>query len=116
MKVKVIHKKESVIYKGEVFKKGAEIIMDDSVASGLIARGYVKAVNGEEPVETAENAVEEETLEKMSYQNLKRLAKDMGVNGSGTKEELIEKITAASVESYDDGEESGELPNTSMPE
>lgn len=48
----------------------------------------------------------EEQLEEMSYNDLKHLAKEMGLSASGTKEELMERIAEAEASCSDeDGEE-----------
>lgn len=114
--------KDSVIYNGKIYTKDDKPFeANDAIAKSLIERGYVKEANGE--------GQEPQSLDKMSYQELKKLASEMGLSANGKKEDLIERITASQtndVEDEDDAEEdsdgiSGEatsdnLPNTSMPE
>lgn len=53
--------------------------------------------------EMIESHLDPEDLSTMSYNDLKKLAKDMGVSAAGTKEELIERIAAEGV--YAEGEQ-----------
>lgn len=124
MLIEIIKENESVIYQGSIFKKGDVLKMDDAVAASLMKRGYVAAVKAEtiavEPdaEETAEENqiaghLDREQLEEMTYQELKKLAADMGLDANGKKAELIERIVAETV--YVDAEDC-EMPDTSMPE
>lgn len=47
--------------------------------------------------EKEEYHLDPEQLSTMNYNDLKKLAKDMGLNASGTKEELVERIAAEGV-------------------
>lgn len=125
MLVKVI--KDSIIYHGNIYKTGTSFEIDDAIAKELIQNGNVVAKGNETAEEvaeqtTVEGTISKEQLESMKYQELKKLASDLGINASGTKEELIDRIANEPVEAEpeaiieDDEEESEELPNTSMPE
>lgn len=126
MKVIVCKEDESVIYNSNIYRHGESFEVDDAIGKSLIDRGYVAA---------ADAAGEGDTLEGMSYPKLKKLAAEMGVAATGTKDELIERIrnageTADETETEDEeeseggevegeeesGETADELPNTDMPE
>ena len=122
MKIVIIKKKESVIYNGSIYEYGNELEMDKAIAESLIERGYAKEVAEVEAVideetttaeqgESSESNYDTEDLSEMSYQNLKKLAKEMGLNAAGTKEELIERISAC-----EDTDMEDEAPNTDMPD
>ena len=92
-------------------------IQDEYVLNDLLKAGYVEALeeaNTQTPAEpTAEP--DEETVEdgkdgemltgtldtaelqEMHYNDLKKLAKEMGLDASGTKDELVERIAAEKV-------------------
>lgn len=53
--------------------------------------------------EPEEGHLDPKDLSAMNYNDLKKLAKDMGVSAAGTKEELIERISAEGV--YVEGEQ-----------
>lgn len=131
MKVKVI--KDSVIYKGKIYKLDDEFELKDVLAQSLMESGYVTAFNegeftdieddSQEEQETIEGNLSIEQLQEMKYSDLKKLASDLKVGATGTKEELIEKIASVNVEveaPYDDEiieeDEDGELPQTGMPD
>lgn len=121
MKVTVI--KDSVIYKGVIYTVNDTFDADDAIAVSLEKRGYVTPAIEVVNVETVDEEVpttghlDSEDLANMSYQDLKKLASDLGLSANGKKEELIERISACEVEVPSDAVvEEDELPNTSMPE
>ena len=140
MKVKVKVIKDSVIYDGKIYKsntKDDEFECDEVIAKSLSKDGYVVEFqegefkeaddkgDSQEEQENITGHLSKEDLEEMTYPNLKKLAKDMGIPATGTKEELIEKIVKEEVEIPSDAivdeedeedESSDEMPNTSMPE
>lgn len=144
MKVIVINKHESVMYGGEIYKEGDTFEVSDAVGESLIKRGYVSLFGGEIDPEDEGKAemkgkLDKEDLQTYKYAELKKLAAELGVGASGTKEELIEKICSVEVEIPADGvgegsegegsegegsegegsegeDSEGEGPNTGMPE
>lgn len=122
MKVRVINKKESVIYKCEVHRFGDEFEMDSAIAKNLIEREFIEVVDEEAEVLTGH--LDKEQLAGMPYKEVQKLAKDIGVDASGKKEEIIERIIAQEVElpfsdivdEGDEVEEGIEVPNTNMPD
>ena len=121
MKVTVI--KDSVIYKGIIYKVNDTFDADDAIAISLEKRGYVTPAIEVVNIETVDDEVpstghlDTEDLENMTYQDLKKLASELGVSADGKKADLIERISAVEVEVPSDAVvEEEELPNTSMPE
>lgn len=130
MRVKVI--KDSVIYEGGIYQIDETFDIDDVVGTGLIKSGYVVAEGDNAPDGVAEvdsgvpeedsqeeqmtGTLSAEDLQGMSYQGLKKLAADLGVGASGTKEELIDKISKVEITVDADDAEEEDAPNTSMPE
>ena len=127
--MKVLVVKDSVIYQGQIYKTNTSFDLDDVLAKELIKNGIVVAYGNEkeekvavedsqeEQKATVEGKISKEMLEEMKYQELKKLASDMGLDASGKKEELIERISKETVEvEVEAEEEEEELPNTSMPE
>lgn len=138
MKVKVI--KDSVIYRGVIRKIGFSFDCEPTIAESLINRGYVEAVDGTiidvpaediTPVDDAPEMLKghldpEHLKNDFTYQELKKLASDLGVSANGTKEELIARIVEVEVEcpatedeaeSEDEADsENEEGPATDMPE
>ena len=108
--------------KGDLFEDGGrvfavvEVNQDGSYMSELWCPK-------EEP-EASEDAagcvkanLDTEDLENWSVKELKKLARDMGLSTSGTKAELVERITAEEVEispetAADQEEETGNEPET----
>lgn len=117
--VKVIN--SSIVHQGNIYKKGDEFELDSIIAESLEKEGYVQSFQEGEFVE---GNLASDDLESMSYQDLKKLASDLGVTAKGSKEELIQKIidtknevtVEEKVPEEDDEEVEGEIPNTSMPE
>ena len=128
--------KESVIYKGVIYQIGDHIEVDDVIGASLLARGCIKEYS-EATVKAKWN---KEDLETWKMGELKRLAAELGIEATGKKAELIEKICAVEVEIPEEAivnvdengvpvdevvtdenqeapeEESEEGPNTGMPE
>lgn len=130
MFVRIKSERESVIYRTTIYKHGSELEMDDAVAQNLIERGYAEAVGTlpfepeEEPEEEApageilKGHLDPDDLRAMKYQDLRKLAADMELDSTGTKEELVCRIAGVEVEvnAEDTAENPDELPMTSMPE
>ena len=145
MFVKVIHEKESVIYKEGIYKKDDVFEVDEVIAESLIERGYVVPTEVseaevidveyeevEEEVETVKGKWDKEDLKTWKVAELKELAEELGIEATGKKEELIEKICEVEVEIPSDEiiteeefeeiqeaseeETDGEGPDTGMPE
>lgn len=122
MRVTVI--KDSVIYNGKIIENGKSFDANDLIGQSLIERGYVAIAGSvEETVDEAKvltGHLDEAQLRGMSYADLKRLAAQMELDAKGTKEELINRITAEEVdvpeEAVVEDEISDEMPDTSMPE
>lgn len=95
-------------------------IQDEFVLNDLLKAGYVEALeevntqtSTETEAETAEpdtdhaepdkegeileGTLDTEELKEMHYNDLKKLAKEMGLDASGTKDELVERIAAVKV-------------------
>ena len=95
-------------------------IQDEYVLNDLLKAGYVEALeeadtqasaeNDAEPEAEADTTTEEpegeetmtgtldtEELQEMHYNDLKKLAKEMGLDTDGKKDELVERIAAAKV-------------------
>ena len=123
---------ESVVYNGSIYKANDIMFVDDAVGTSLIKRGVITAFEDIEE-EAVEEFIEEETfkghldkedLETWSFDELKKLATDMGLSVPRKKADLIEVICAETVEAPAEAivteeeaeEEIEELPNTSMPE
>ena len=105
--------KDSVIKNGEIIPCGNTIELDEENAHRLIKMGIVEAVD-EAPAEEAEiltGYLDAEQLEDMKVEDLRKLAKDMGLDSTGKKAELIERITAEEVQV---DAEDDEMPNTGM--
>lgn len=133
--MKVLVVKDSVIYQGQIYKTNKSFDLDDVLAKELIKNGIVVSYSNKKEEVVAESASEDspeeqkevktvtvtfdkESLEEMKYQELKKLASDMGLDASGKKEELVERIANELVEVDTDevAEDEEDLPNTSMPE
>lgn len=123
MKVTVIKKTESVIYNGNIYGHGESFEVDDLIGESLMKRGYVAiAVEATDEADVQTGVLDEAQLHEMSYNDVKSLAAQMGLDAKGKKDELIARICAAEVsantEAEDEAEDepSGDLPDTSMPE
>lgn len=123
IKVRVINSEESVIYNGAVRRYGDEPFeMEESTAKSLMERGYVEFVTDDS--DESEGEVETVNLAAMSYQDLKRFAAEHGIDSSGKKDELIERLRnyfrepdeQDEQEEYSEDYPEDEIPNTSMPE
>ena len=121
MKVTVTKKNESVIYNGNIYGHGQSFDVDDVIGKSLIERGYAADA-------AADAAGEKDSLEAMSYADIKKLAAEKGVAATGKKEEIIARLRAAEEEdesadesnedetAEEEDESADELPNTAMPE
>lgn len=84
-------------------------IEDDFILNDLLKAGYIEPVETDGDKNQRTNAdlegekkpmtgtMDKEQLEKMTVPQLKALAKEMGLDDSGRKAELIERISAAEV-------------------
>lgn len=129
MIVKVIKENESVIYNSTIYKYNESFEADDAIAASLIERGYVEAISAPavpveedtvaDEAELIEGTLDENALEGMTYAELKHLAAEMGLDATGKKADLIERISAQEVtvekEAIVEEESAGDLPNTDMP-
>ena len=99
--------------------------LEDSKAHRLISEGVAEAVNGEpvpdnegelpdpfcndgEPVPDNEGVtghLDADQLDDLSINDLRKIAKDLGVSASGSKKELIERICDVEVSAPADDEE-----------
>lgn len=115
MNVTVTKENESVIYNGKIYSHGQAFDVDDVIGKSLVERGYV--------AETAQTAPEgENSLEDLTYAELKKLAAERGVEATGRKVDIIARLRAMESDSEEaddlsnDEENPDELPNTGMPE
>ena len=123
MNVTVIKKTESVIYNGKIYGHGETFEVDDLIGESLMKRGYVAiAVETTDEADVQTGVLDESQLQEMSYNDVKRLAAQMGLDAKGKKEDLIARICATEVSANTEAEEEaedepcGDLPDTSMPE
>lgn len=98
-----------------VTEKDGPISVSDEEAKRLV--DLKVAVYADEPVKVDENTEEmakghldAESLSEYTVPQLKELAKDLGLKTGGTKDELIERITATEVEYPVADEEADEEP------
>lgn len=126
--------KESVIYKGKIYRKNDHIEIDDKVGASLVKRGCIIEYS---EAETVKGNWDKEDLKTWKVAELKELAAELGIEATGKKEELIEKICEveveipvnetiteeeieeiqnASEEDHDEDSDDGDGPNTGMPE
>lgn len=98
------------------------ISLTSAQESRLVNLGVARYCNSSEVVETANDPNESEStvltghldkeqLESMSYNDLKKLAAELGANSNGKKTEIIESILAVEVET-DATEAADEEPPT----
>ena len=91
----------------EGFTKLAEALEEspvNAVTTSEVAEKPVKKTEAKaEPVES-----DSDDLAEMSYNNLKKLAKELGISAKGGRNELISAITAARAEQSEDEEEEDE--------
>ena len=118
MKVKALRSFGGAVYmsRGQVMD-----IQDEYVLHDLLKAGYVEALEegntqmnaildeeastdstesdaeSKGKTETMTGTLDIEELREMHYNDLKKLAKEMGLDASGTKNELVERIAAAKV-------------------
>lgn len=93
-------------------EKDEPFTLTDEQETRLVRRGVAVYVKNEEvaPVQPEKIA-----LEELSYNELKKIAKEMGL-GQGTKEELIERIREAQEENVEDGEQEPPPFDAEMPQ
>lgn len=110
----------------KLISKGIEEILsasqqiEESTASAEVAetkkttrKTAKKSTKKAEEVDTPDTAEEfsEEDLNSMSYNELKKLAKDLGVSATGSRKELVEKLISLSEgEDTEDDDEEEETP------
>lgn len=83
----------------------ADLPADDTLHD-LLEAGYVEPEEAEETEGQTVGYLDREQLEEMTVSKLRELAKEMGLNDSGKKAELIERIAAQEV-SVEKGEGGG---------
>ena len=84
-------------------------IQDMYIVEDLLQAGYIAAEGNPQtpadtpvpPSDTEDGAAQTEELQEMHFNDLKKLAKDMGLDTKGSKEELIARISAAAEETGD---------------
>lgn len=86
----------------EATKKKPDVFTEDkAIADKAVASGYFKLVGEETPVQhTPQTAhLDKGQLEEMKYDDLKKLAADMGIDTAGLKKkaDLVEAIAAEEV-------------------
>lgn len=97
---------KSLSYKGVVSatKKQPDVFVEDkATAEAAVATGYFTLVEGEPEEQAAQPEaaahLDKEQLESMKFDDLKKLAEDMGIDTKGLKKkaELVEAISAVEV-------------------
>lgn len=73
-------------------KEGKPIELLDAEADRIVGLGIAKYANGK-AVEEQEGNLDPDDLSTYAYNDLKKLAKEMGLSASGSKEELIKRIS-----------------------
>ncbi|MDE7425572.1 MAG: SAP domain-containing protein [Lachnospiraceae bacterium] len=93
-------------------EKDKPFVLTDEQEARLVGRGVAVYVKNEEvaPVQP-----EEVVLEELPYNELKKIAKEMGLE-QGTKEELVERIREAQEENAEDDEQEPPPLKAEMPE
>ena len=127
----IVKEGKSVIYKDKIYRENDHIEIDDAVGASLVKRGCIIEYSEAEMVK---GKWDKEDLKTWKVAELKELAAELGIDATGKKEELIERICAVEVElpadeviteeefeeiqkaSEEDHEEDGEGPATGMPE
>lgn len=77
-------------------KEGKPIELSDAEADRIVGLGIAKYANGK-VAEDQEGNFDQDDLSTYAYNDLKKLAKDMGLSASGSKEELIKRISEEKV-------------------
>ena len=92
---------DDIIAQLQSIEKEEQLILIDALAKSDAVFEAAKAIfdkqETEETEETVTGHLDPAQLETMSYNELKKLAKDMGLATDGKKEELIERIAAEEV-------------------
>ena len=91
------YRKEGTRLVEPIDKNSDPITVSDQEAERLVSLGVAKVLD-DASTETFIGHVDAGQFESYSYKQLQELAKNMGLKASGSKEELIERITAAEVE------------------
>lgn len=86
---------EDIIEQLQSIEKEEQLILIDALAKSEAVFEAAKAIFDKQ--ETVTGHLDPAQLETMSYNELKKLAKDMGLETSGTKPELIERIAEVEV-------------------
>lgn len=81
----------------EVPQEEALLVAKDIVIAPIVLTPPVEAVESEATLDSAE-------LNGMKYNDLKKLAKEMGLDAKGTKQELVDRLSSTPVE-YEEEEE-----------
>ena len=94
-------KEDDIIEAISKVKSEKQLILIDALSKSEAvyeaAETAARKLIAEETGEPEEFHLDPEQLSTMNYNDLKKLAKDMGLNATGTKEELIERIAAEGV-------------------
>ena len=92
----VVVKKFRDKYTGNICKPGQELDMTQERVEEIQKNPvtYIQILE-KEMCEVAQ--IDRKQLESMKYQDLKALAKDMGLSDKGTKEQLVDRIHAKKV-------------------
>ena len=86
-------------------KNASPVVSEDTTTTPAPATKSRKEKEASENLPDASKGLTEEQLNSLSYNNLKRLAKEMGIPATGARDELTKKILA-----YE-----GEVPNPDAP-
>ena len=103
MKINIIrgaygYRKDSQSSVTLIDKHSGAIDVSDKEAARLIKLKVAKKAEEETASDVKIENPDAGQFADCSYKDLQKLAKDMGLNASGSKEELIERITAAGTE------------------
>lgn len=80
-------------------RRGQETdIKDMFIVDDLLKAGYVEALEENNDGEVETGHLDPEQLKEMTVPELRKLANDMGLDDSGKKDELIERICSAEVQ------------------
>ena len=99
------HRKKNSTYIQLMDKNSKPFEVDDDEAKRLIALGIAKSIEVIPDQEPVIEKLEPQHIEEMGYNELRQLAKDLDLNASGTKQELIERIVGAQTPANDEEDE-----------
>lgn len=104
---------ESVVAKTS---RSAPFEVGEEKGKQLILMGYAREVREHEalPLQVHEKDSQSQSLEDYSIQDLRRMAKGMGLSASGTKKQLIERIQGSDKAPYE-SQETMAQPNEEPP-